>query len=105
LDDAGCWCGLPEANPNKWAAHLEAVVLAWVGARLAGAREELDDDWERASHDERFAVNDALTAIRDALGVPVAPNSAPVDVDPTATLAAEFDRSNDTEGICDPGCP
>ena len=46
-----------------------------------------------------------MTTLREALGVPVAPNSAPVDPNPTSTLAAEFDRSNDTDGIPCEACP
>src|SRR5690606_2258171 len=41
----GCTCGWSYTSGMQgrlnahWYAHLEAVVLAWVGARLAGARE------------------------------------------------------------------
>ena len=58
-------------------AAAERDVLAWVGARLAGARESVTDSLE----DERTwsplgvtsAADAALTVLRDALGVPVAP--------------------------------
>lgn len=64
---------------EPYAAHLETVVLAWVGARLAGAREGVirgvhhqlcGCTWPgpHAGHDQ--AADAALTALRDALGVP-----------------------------------
>ena len=100
-----------------WHAHLESVVLAWVGARLGeestlrDAALEIDTelvfctDIRTGSPNGRRAAGAAIGAVGDALGVPVAPNSAPVDVDPTSTLAAEFDRSNDTGEIRCPACP
>ena len=115
-DDSGRWM-----EHDEYDAHLETVVLAWVGARLAGARDGATlaigradgQPWEslaEAPSSGRFMgypemADAALTAVRDALGVPVAPNSAPVDVDPTSALAAEFDRSNDTDGIPCDACP
>ena len=102
LDDAGCWCGLPEANPSKWAAHLETVVLAWVGARLAGA-DVLEDVCEAIAdvsgcHD-RGEANAAIWVLRDALGVPVAPAGG--EVAPEAT-GDEIGRENGAEGFA---CP
>ncbi len=115
----GCWCGweIPRriSNEEGWAAyfaHLEAVVLAWVGARLAGARRDaakaiLADDIAKGraadlwgdGADEPWLLDNAdaaLTVVRDALGVPVAPAGG--EVAPGAT-GSEIGRENGAEGF------
>ena len=73
---------LSQIEPEQyalWHAHLESVVLAWVGARLAGAdvlhgvADALDDEQSWSPSGVSSAADAALAALRDALGVPVAP--------------------------------
>lgn len=56
---------------DEWAAHLEAVVLAWVGARLAGA-DVLEDVCEAIADvsgcPDRGEAEAAIRAIGEALG-------------------------------------
>jgi hypothetical protein len=70
----GCSCG-GASNPSDYADHLATAVLAWVEARLAGAREDVKAavlakyDFEYDAQEQ--VTHAALDVVREALGVEV----------------------------------